>query len=231
MTTCTKSESASEKNTKKVSEITLNFTEEINKLNVCFEDKNIPNILVQLRVLMKHVNSKPNVRSFRDLQGLKLLVTILIYYTRDYVIQSHMEHSQLISLIVGILGNCCIQSNLVQSSILSNDTLKCLINILSDGEIENRGKLWSDVVKLLFVLKVHKPHHIELLCELGLVEMLLGAFNREDNKSIMSVIKLFTGLTHSLHICVRMIDTSGITILLEYSHRIEEDSTIIEVSY
>ena len=104
------------------------------------------------------------------------------------------------------------------------------MSILSAGELEKNGKLWPDTVKLLFVLKPHRPEHIELLCELGVVEIVLKAFGREDKKSINSVIKLLTGLTHSPQICIRMIDTSGIKLLIEYVHSVEEESTVVEVS-
>ena len=93
------------------------------------------------------------------------------------------------------------------------------------GEIENTEKLWADTVKLLLVLKLYRPEHIDYLCELGLVETLLSAFSREDKKSVSSVIKLLSGLTHSPQICVRMIDTSGVKIIGVL------DVVTVEVSY
>ena len=104
------------------------------------------------------------------------------------------------------------------------------MSILSLGDWEKNGKLWPDTVKLLFVLKPHKPNHIELLCELGVVEIVMKAFEREDPKSINSVIKLLTGLTHSPQVCIRLIDTSGIKLLIEYIHSVGDDNTFVEVS-
>ena len=91
---------------------------------------------------------------------------------------------------------------------------------------------FSTLIKLLLLLKLYRPEHIDYLCELGLVETLLSAFGREDNKYISSVIKLLSGLTHSPQICVRLIDTSGVKVLLDYLNGVEEDVIIIiEVSY
>ena len=122
-----KSGSPTKPDTQDSSEISSKLRGEIEKLKVSFESKNFQTLLLLLQELKaKHINSKHKIRYFRDLKGFKLLLSILIHYSDDYVTQSHLEHSQLISLVIGIMGNCCIQSNSVisyVSSILSHKQL------------------------------------------------------------------------------------------------------------
>lgn len=115
-----KSGSPTKPDTQDSSEISSKLRGEIEKLQVSFESKNFQTLLLLLRELKtKHINSKHKIRYFRDLQGFQLLLSILIHYSNDYVTQSHLEHSQLISLVIGIMGNCCIQSNSVLSNVSS----------------------------------------------------------------------------------------------------------------
>ena len=98
-------------------EMELKLTQLIDELKTSHENKNYQSILDLLRELKKYINSKLIVRFLKEAHGLKFLVTMLLAYTKEYVTQSMQERSQLISLLVGILGNCCILSNSVQSAV------------------------------------------------------------------------------------------------------------------
>ena len=99
-------------------EMELKLTQLIEELKTNYENKNLQSILNLLRELKKkYINSKSIVRSLKETQGLRFLVTMLMDFTKEYIAQPVPDKSQLISLLVGILGNCCIQSNSVQSTV------------------------------------------------------------------------------------------------------------------
>ena len=101
-------------------EMELKIRELLSELKSSYEAKNSQSTLILLRELKKkYISSKLTVRFLRETHCLKFLLTMLLESTKEYVTRPDQERSQLISLLVGILGNCCIQSNSVQSAVSS----------------------------------------------------------------------------------------------------------------
>ena len=96
-----------------------NLREVLDQLRSHHKNKDTASLSESLLALKaKFLNSKSNIRRFKDVQGLKFLCALLSQYSSEYATRPNAsDTTQLLSLVVGIVGNCCNLLSSVRSEV------------------------------------------------------------------------------------------------------------------